>query len=28
MIAEKDISKNEEILINYRDHTIKNERYI
>jgi hypothetical protein len=28
MVAEKDISKNEEILINYRDHTIKNERYI
>ncbi|MAC52992.1 MAG: hypothetical protein CME31_10650 [Gimesia sp.] len=28
MIAEKNISKNKEILINYRDHVLKNERYI
>jgi hypothetical protein len=28
MVAEKNISKNEEILINYRDHTIRHEEYI
>ena len=28
MIAEKNISKNKEILINYRDHILKNEKYI
>jgi SET domain-containing protein len=28
MIAEKNISKNEEILINYRDHTVRHEEYI
>jgi len=28
MVAEKDISKKQEILVNYRDHTLKNERFI